>query len=121
MVPNLSIADLRLLPLGDHLKSVHRLITNVLTIRQEIIALLSKEEYSARDLSQVLGIREKDVYDHLPHIARSVTSLNKRLMIIPSKCISCGFAFKKRKRFSKPGRCPRCKSQHIIEPRYRIA
>jgi predicted Zn-ribbon and HTH transcriptional regulator len=105
----------------NHLKPVHFLIPDVLTVRQEIIALLSKEEYSARDLSQVLNIREKDVYDHLPHIARSVTSLSKRLMIIPPKCISCGFVFKKRKRFSKPGRCPLCKSQHIIEPRFRIA
>ncbi|HPA15382.1 MAG TPA: ArsR family transcriptional regulator [Desulfobacterales bacterium] len=92
----------------------------MLTLRQKIIALLSKGEHSARDLSQELGIREKDVYYHLPHIARSVISLNKQLILIPSKCISCGFTFKERKRLNKPGRCPRCKSEHLDEPRYRI-
>jgi DNA-directed RNA polymerase specialized sigma subunit len=41
------------------------------TKRKQIIDLLSKKEMDARELSQAVGIREKEVYEHLPHIARS--------------------------------------------------
>jgi predicted Zn-ribbon and HTH transcriptional regulator len=90
------------------------------TTRQQMIALLSKGECRARDLSQMLGIREKEVYAHLSHIERSVVSQKKRLLIIPSMCVSCGYVFDRRKRFTKPGRCPNCKSERIQEPTYQV-
>jgi predicted Zn-ribbon and HTH transcriptional regulator len=90
------------------------------TTRQQIILLLSEGNCTARDLSQTLGVREKEVYAHLAHIARSVVPQRQRLLVIPSKCLSCGFVFDTRKRFAKPGRCPSCKSERIEEPRYRI-
>lgn len=82
--------------------------------------LLSEGNCTARDLSQILGVREKEVYAHLVHIARSVVPQRQRLLVIPSKCLSCGYVFDTRKRFTKPGRCPICKSERIQEPRYRI-
>ena len=85
-----------------------------------MILLLSKAENTARDLSQMLGIREKEVYTHLAHIARSVAPQDKKLLIIPSRCLSCGYVFDTRRRFTKPGRCPSCKSERIQEPRYRV-
>jgi predicted Zn-ribbon and HTH transcriptional regulator len=85
-----------------------------------MIMLLSKGECRARDLSQMLGIREKEVYAHLSHIERSVTPQKKKLIIIASRCLSCGYVFDTRKRFTKPGRCPRCKSERIQEPTYRV-
>ncbi|MCK4790058.1 MAG: transcriptional regulator [Desulfobacteraceae bacterium] len=90
------------------------------TIRQQMIALLSKKDMSARDLSQAIGIREKEVYEHLSHIARSVSAQRKRLIIRPFRCLVCGYVFQERKRFTRPGRCPRCKNGHIQEPMYRI-
>lgn len=90
------------------------------TIRKQIIELLDNEEMSARDLSRILSIREKEVYTHLSHIARSVTAQKKKLMIIPAECLECGFVFEKRKRFTRPSRCPHCKSEHIQNPVYRI-
>ncbi|MFO7970290.1 MAG: transcriptional regulator [Desulfobacterales bacterium] len=90
------------------------------TIRKQIIELLNNKEMSARDLSRTLSIREKEVYTHLSHIARSVTARKKKLMIIPAECLECGFIFEKRKRFTRPSRCPRCKSEHIQNPVYRI-
>jgi predicted Zn-ribbon and HTH transcriptional regulator len=42
------------------------------TTRQQMILLLSEGNCTARDLSQTLGVREKEVYAHLAHIARSV-------------------------------------------------
>ncbi|MBW2092170.1 MAG: ArsR family transcriptional regulator [Deltaproteobacteria bacterium] len=48
------------------------------SIRQQIINLLSHDEMSARDLSQMLGIKEKEVYEHLSHIALSVAARKKK-------------------------------------------
>jgi len=93
----------------------------VQTIRQQIIELLSNKEMGARELSQSVGIREKEVYEHLSHIARSVNARRKKLIIIPSSCLECGYVFENRKRFSPPSRCPRCKSEHIQNPTYRVS
>ena len=90
------------------------------TIRQQMIVLLTEKAMSARELSQSLGIREKEVYDHLPHIARSIAVQRQKLIIQPAQCLKCGYVFKDRKRFTRPGRCPRCKKTHLDEPRYRI-
>ena len=85
-----------------------------------MISLLCEQEMSARDLSQAMGIREKEVYTHLFHMERSVAAQKKRLMIIPSRCTNCGFVFKDRRRFTRPGRCPHCKSEQIQNPMYKI-
>ena len=91
------------------------------TIRQQIIGLLSEQPMNGRELSKVLGIREREVYDHLAHIARSVGSQGKRLVIHPFQCLGCGYVFKERTRFTPPGRCPRCKKAHLERPTYSIS
>ena len=90
------------------------------TTRQQMIELLSENDMSARDLSQAMGIREKEVYEHLPHIARSLEAQKKKVSIRPSTCLTCGYVFKDRRRFTRPSRCPRCKKSHIQEPLYRV-
>ena len=75
---------------------------------------------SARDLSQEVGIREREVYPHLTHIARSVKQSGRQLRILPFACLACGYQFAKRKRFTRPGRCPRCKKSRIETPYYII-
>ncbi len=90
------------------------------TIRQQMIDLLSEEEMTDRDLSQALGIPEKDVYAHLSHIARSLASRRKKIRVTPVACMSCGYVFRERKRWSRPGRCPRCKDSHIQRPAYTV-
>lgn len=92
----------------------------MLTIRQQMTELLRRGSYRAKEISQELGIREKEVYDHLRHISRTLVHHPGRLTIDPAVCLSCGYIFRKRRRFGKPGRCPRCRDQHIQEPRYRI-
>ncbi len=90
------------------------------TVRQEIITLLEGQEMGARELSQALGIREKEVYEHLPHIARSLGAQGKKLVMIPARCLTCGFVFEERRRFTRPGRCPKCKQGRLQPPAYRI-
>ena len=90
------------------------------TIRQEMIGLLSQGEYGAKEISKILRISEKEVYTHLEHISRSLKSQNMRLKINPAVCLACGFKFEARNRFSSPGRCPKCKGEHIQDPKYII-
>ena len=93
----------------------------MLTLRKKMITLLSEEEHSARDLSSLLGIQEKEVYDHLLHVSRSVAAQKRTLVVKPCVCRSCGFVFKERKRFTKPGRCPECKGTYIESACFKIS
>jgi predicted Zn-ribbon and HTH transcriptional regulator len=90
------------------------------TIRQQIMDLLSQHALSAIDLSQELRIPEKEVYAHLPHIARSLSAQGKGLVIMPPRCLNCGYEFKHRKRYTRPGRCPKCRGTYLQRPLYEI-
>jgi predicted Zn-ribbon and HTH transcriptional regulator len=90
------------------------------TIRQSIFSLLNDREMSAREISQAIGIREREVYEHLPHIALSATAQKRKLVVLPFGCMSCGYVFEQRKRFTRPSRCPRCKKTHLETPLYRL-
>ncbi len=90
------------------------------TIRQQMITCLIETDMSARDLSRALGIREKEVVVHLSHIGRTAAAQGKKLFLHPFHCLSCGYVFKDRKRFTRPGRCPHCKGTHLESPIFRI-
>lgn len=92
----------------------------MLTIRQQLICLLEKGEMTARELSRALKIQEKEVYDHLYHIQRSIKARARKLQIDPFHCLVCGYVFEDRRRLSRPGRCPKCKEGHIEAAAYRI-
>jgi predicted Zn-ribbon and HTH transcriptional regulator len=90
------------------------------TVRQQIISLLSESELTSLDLSQLVHIREKEVADHLNHISRTLHSQGKKLKVDPYQCMDCNYQFKKRDRFDRPGRCPKCKGSHIRMALYSI-
>jgi len=86
------------------------------TIRQQISSLLEDEKLSAKDISVGPGISEKEVYQHLNHIQKTVSRKSKNLVITPAVFRKCGFVFAKRVRFKKPGKCPICRGGSIEEP-----
>jgi len=90
------------------------------TLRRRIIALLRDQEMDARDLSQELGLKEKEVYPHLVHVARTVTAAGGRFIVTPSQCLLCGYVFEDRRRLTRPGRCPECKRSKLQNPSFRI-
>jgi hypothetical protein len=90
------------------------------TIRQQIIDLLSLQEMDARQISGQVGIQEKEVVEHLCHIARSLAAKGIKLTTRPAECLICGYVFEKRQRFTRPGRCPRCKKSHLQSPGFYI-
>ena len=83
------------------------------TIRQEIINHLESGPMTVRDISQSVGIMEKDVVHHLEFIDKTVRTQKKRIQMEPYYCLNCGFKFKNRKRFKKPGKCPSCREGRI--------
>lgn len=90
------------------------------TIRQQIIDMLLTEQLGARELSQALHIREKEVYEHFSSISKTLSASGKKLVVDPPVCLNCGFIFRDRKRFHPPGHCPKCKKTHIQRPLFSI-
>src|SRR6478672_3786058 len=90
------------------------------TVRAALARLLREGPATARDLSAAVGIREKDVEQHLEHLTRSLAHGGEALRIEPSHCLACGFAFRERRRLSKPGHCPECRSTRIEPPVFSI-
>ena len=88
------------------------------TIRHELASLISGSEITAKELSPLVGVSEKEVYTHLEHIRRSFGS---RFVVSPATCRRCGYEFKGRTRLTKPSRCPKCKHESIEEAAFSIA
>jgi transcriptional regulator len=90
------------------------------TVRQEIIALLDGRSLQAKEISSTIGVSEKEVYDHLEHIQRSLHKGKHNLEVTHPVCRKCGFVFRKRDRLKKPGKCPVCRGESIEEPLFSI-
>lgn len=91
-----------------------------MTVRQRIMAALEEGPVSLREMAKDLGMKEKELLGHLPHVLRS-TGPFKRVEVSPASCLSCGFVFRKRGRVSTPGKCPMCRSQRIEPPRFKVS
>lgn len=75
---------------------------------------------SARQLSAEVSVRERDIYDHLRHIQRSLEKSGRKFITIPARCRKCGFVFIDRSRLTKPGKCPECRGTTIEEPEFQV-
>ncbi len=99
-----------------------------LTLRERIMKLLmeSKEPLSVDEITAILGLSPRDkhlVYDALTHIAKTIKRRSNgklELVMIPPTCKKCGYVFKDLKKPRKPSRCPRCKSERINPPLFKI-
>lgn len=91
-----------------------------ITPRAAIHEALLGGALTARDISSRVGVREKDVAMHLEHLERSLKQKGERLVVKPAACLECGFVFRERQRFTTPGSCPKCRSERIESPSFRI-
>jgi predicted Zn-ribbon and HTH transcriptional regulator len=91
----------------------------MVTTRQAIKELLHEEPLSSLELSQRLSLPEKEILDHLEHIARAPGE-GYRFHLLPAVCKHCGFSFTKRERLTIPSRCPRCRGESIRRPRFEL-
>jgi predicted Zn-ribbon and HTH transcriptional regulator len=90
------------------------------TVRETLRRTLREGPASAHDLSAIAGIRERDVAEHLAHLARSLPHGGERLVVEPASCVACGYRFADRARLTRPGACPSCRSTRIDPPVFRI-
>ena len=90
------------------------------TIRHRIIAILLTHPATARQISAELRLPEREIYDHLEHIRKTMHSGTDRLTVQPATCEKCGFTFRKRERLKRPGKCPICRSESITEPLFAV-
>lgn len=91
----------------------------VLTLRQAIRELLLEQPLSALELSRRLSLPEKEVVEHLAHLARA-PGPGLEFVMEPPVCKLCGFTFGKRERLTTPSRCPRCRGQSMSRPRFHL-
>lgn len=90
------------------------------TIRSALRAALLEGPLTARELSARVGIGEKEVAEHLEHLARSLRHSGERLLVEPARCLACGFVFKERTRLARPSKCPACRSQRLRPARFQV-
>jgi hypothetical protein len=91
------------------------------TPRQRIIDLITGTRLSSYQLAQMLGVRERQVEEHLTHVVKTVArDKTRRFILDPARCQDCDFVFRDRRRLTSPSRCPNCRSEGIAAPRYGI-
>jgi len=86
----------------------------------------SRIPLTAEDIIASLGLKDlkpRDIYEHLRHIAKTVKAQShgkEILVMIPPSCRKCGYTFKELDKPKKPSKCPRCKSERISPPAFKI-
>ena len=95
------------------------------TARSAILeALLATREANAaatgRELGAAASISEKDVAAHLEHLARSLPHEALKLAVTPASCLACEYTFQDRGRYTTPGACPKCRSERVAPPSFRV-
>jgi len=90
------------------------------TVRQEILRCLALGLATARQLSALVHIPEKEVASHLEHLQRTLRAAGRRLEVQPAECLDCGFSFAKRSRLTRPSACPSCRGSHIEPPAFQV-
>ena len=91
-----------------------------MTLRRQLIELLSGEPRSVSSLARDLGITRGDMEDDLRHALRSARAAGYQIDVLPARCKTCGFVFNAEK-LSKPSRCPACKGTRLFEPMIRAS
>jgi predicted Zn-ribbon and HTH transcriptional regulator len=86
-----------------------------MTLRKQLLEVLSREPRSVSRLAVELGLSRGDVEDALRHMIRSARAAGHRIVVVPARCRSCGFTFGEDK-LTKPGKCPQCRNSRIFEP-----
>ncbi len=99
-----------------------------MSIRERIVDILRRSDrpLTVHEIALELGLepgRESEIYEHLEHIAKSIrreSGFREALIMELPRCKKCGYVFRDLKKPRKPSRCPRCKSEWIEPPRFKI-
>ena len=87
--------------------------------RRDLIPLLLDKKMSLSEIAREVHESPKEVIDALTHLAKSSRHADYQLVVTPAECRKCGFEFGSDK-FSRPGKCPKCKGTWIYEPLFEV-
>ena len=90
-----------------------------MTLRKQLMDVLSRELRSVSSLARELGLSRGEVDDALRHMIRSARAAGHRIVVVPARCRSCGFTFGDDK-LTRPGKCPSCRASRIFEPQISV-
>jgi predicted Zn-ribbon and HTH transcriptional regulator len=90
------------------------------TRRQQIARLLRESPRTVLELSRIVKSPVKSVLIDLEHVRRGLKE-GDRWTVIPAECQGCGFVFRERERLNRPSRCPKCRSEEILEGAFGIS
>ena len=90
------------------------------TLRHRIVSMLREHPATGKELSGQLRIPERDIYEHLEHIRKTMNKGPEHLIVEPARCERCGFVFRKRGRLKAPGKCPMCRNESLVEPLFSV-
>lgn len=91
------------------------------TRRERAWALLQQREdgWSPRELAEALDTVEGVVLEDLRHLQRSAKRGELALHMMPTKCRACRWTADAEEA-TRPTKCPRCRSQELHPPRFRV-
>ena len=90
-----------------------------MTLRKDLVALLSAEPRSVSSLARELRLHRGDVEEDLRHALQSARAAGHMVVVLPARCRTCGFTFGEEK-LTKPGKCPACRGTRLFEPQVSI-
>ncbi|MGH0036877.1 MAG: transcriptional regulator [Myxococcota bacterium] len=92
------------------------------TVRRRLARWLAERDCDFEELRSALALSASRLESELRHVQRSARGAGGRLHVEPPRCRACGFAFPGResRHLHPPGRCPRCRSQRIDPPVFRL-
>ena len=85
-----------------------------MTVRTDIVSLLSAGARSVSSLARELGLQRGDIEENLRHALRSARAAGHHVVVTQARCRSCGFTFGEEK-LSKPSKCPNCRGTRLYE------
>ncbi len=89
------------------------------SLRERVIDLLQKSELSVSEICKELELepgKEREIYSVIQSLPRILKKKGLKIVMLPPKCLKCGFEFQS----IKASRCPRCKGERISEARFKI-
>ena len=87
--------------------------------RKNLIEILLRNPMTLSQIARLVDESPGRVADDLNHLLRSLKHTECKAIVEPARCRACGFQFSAEK-FTKPSKCPECRSTWVLEPKIGI-
>ncbi len=91
-----------------------------LSRRKRIMEVLLETDVplSPIEIGHMVGTSPSVVIKDLPYVEKTARAKGYRFVIVPARCKKCGYVFEPSVHI--PTKCPRCHSQWLVLPRFRL-